>query len=87
MPNPDAAPRTPGHVSIDLTPGQERVEIDGYRLEQHVTALRLAFDAKTRKPVLQLELLPSAVSVTSNSVEMRGDFRDFLIAHGWQPPA
>jgi hypothetical protein len=86
MPNPDAAPQTPGNVKIDLTPGRERIEIDGYRLEQHVTAIRLSYDAGHRRPVLMLDLLPSAVDVTTNSVELRGDFREFLIAHGWRPP-
>jgi hypothetical protein len=82
----DPAPQTPGKVSIDLTPGQERIDIDGYRLEQHVTAIRLTYDAGKRRPVLLLDLLPSTVSVTGTSVDMRGDFRDFLIAHGWRPP-
>ena len=86
MPNPNAAPRTPGHVVIDLTPGQEKITIDGYRLEQHVTAMRLLYDADKRKPVLLLDLVPSTVDVTAKSVELRGDFREFLISHGWQPP-
>lgn len=86
MPNPNAAPETPGKVSIDLTPNQEKIDIDGFRIEQHVTGIRLSYDAKTRKPVLLLDLLPSTVNVTGTGVEMRGDFREFLIAHGWRPP-
>lgn len=86
MPNPNAAPQQPGKIVIDLTPGQERVEIDGFRLEQMVSSMKLLFDAKQRKPVLLLDLLPSAVDVTGTGVEMRGDFRDFLIKHGWRPP-
>lgn len=86
MPNPNAAPQTPGRMTVDLTPGQERIEIDGYRLEQHVTGLRLTYDANKRVPVLLLELTPSAVTVDGSAVELRGDFRDFLIAHGWRPP-
>jgi hypothetical protein len=83
---PDHAPQTPGKLNIDLTPGSERIDIDGYRLEQHVTAIRLSYDAAKRRPVLLLDLLPSTVNVTGTSVELRGDFRDFLIAHGWRPP-
>lgn len=82
----DHAPQTPGKVSIDLTRGQECIDIDGYRLEQHVTALRLTYSAEKRRPVLVLDLLPSSVNVTGTHVEMAGDFRDFLIAHGWRPP-
>lgn len=78
--------QTPGKVSIDLTPGQERIEIDGYRLEQHVTSLKLMYDAAKRRPVLLLDLLPTTVNVTGTHVEMNGDFRDFLVAHGWRPP-
>jgi hypothetical protein len=80
------APQTPGKVSIDLTPGSESIDIDGYRIEQHVTAISLTYDAAKRRPVLMLDLLPSTVNVTGTGVEMRGDFRDFLIAHGWRPP-
>lgn len=83
---PDYAPQTPGKVTIDLTPGKERIDIDGYRIEQHVTALTLKYDAQKRRPVLLLDLLPSTIDVTGTGVEMRGEFRDFLIAHGWRPP-
>ena len=86
MPNPDAAPQTPGNVRIDLTPNRERVEIDGYRLEQHMTGLRLTFDAQKRKPVLLIELAPSALELTATGVELKGEFRDFLLSRGWQPP-
>ncbi len=86
MPNPDAAPQRPGHVSIDLTSGREKIEIDGYRIEQLVTSMKLMYDAGKRQPVLLLDLLPSAVDVTSSSVELRGDFRDFLISRGWRAP-
>jgi hypothetical protein len=87
MPNPNAAPQTPGKFVIDLTPGQERIEIDGFRIEQHVTAIKLMYDAAKRRPVLLLDLLPSTVDVTGTGVEMSGEFRDFLTSHGWRPPA
>lgn len=86
MPSPDAAPQHPGKVSIDLTPGHERIEIDGYRLEQHVTAMKLMYSVQNRRPVLLLDLLPSTVEVTGADAELRGDFREFLVAHGWRPP-
>lgn len=86
MPNPNAAPQTPGKVKIDLTPGAERVEIDGYRLEQHLTAIRLTYDAKKRTPILLIELHPSSIDVTASRVEIQGEFRDFLIHHGWRAP-
>lgn len=86
MPNPDAARQTPGKFSIDLTPGHERVEIDGYRIEQHVTAMKLSYDASTRRPVLLLDLLPFTAEVTGTGVKIEGDFREFLIASGWTPP-
>jgi hypothetical protein len=87
MPNPDAAPQTPGKFTIDLTPGREKIDIDGTRIEQHCTGLRVTYDARTRKPVLLLELSPSSINLTGQSVEMRGEFREFLIAHGWRPPS
>ena len=84
---PDFARQTPGKVKIDYTPGEAaEISIDGYRLEQHVTALTLKLDA-AEKPVLILELLPSSVDVTANHVKLSGEFRDFLIAHGWKAPA
>lgn len=86
MANPNAAPQTPGRVRIDLTRHQEVIEIDGFRLEQHVTAIQLRYDAVKRKPVLLLDLSPSTVDVTGTDAEVRGDFREFLIAHGWRPP-
>lgn len=83
---PDYSPQTPGKVKIDYTPGQAaEISIDGYRLEQHVTRLQLVLDA-TEKPVLTLELLPSSVDVSADHVTVSGDFRDFLLAHGWRPP-
>jgi hypothetical protein len=86
MPNPGAPPQQPGNMKIDLTPGTGSITIDGYDLSQHVTSMKLLFDAGKRRPVLLLDLLPSSVNVTGTGVEMRGDFRDFLIAHGWRPP-
>lgn len=86
MPNAGAARQTPGKVSIDLTPGKERVEIDGYRLEQHVTALTLSYDAATRRPFLVLNLLPLSADVTGTDVEWTEGIREFLIAQGWTPP-
>ena len=86
MPNPNAAPQRPGNMTLHLEAGASVVEIDGYRLEQFATSLMLAFDARTRKPVLTLELSPRAVDVTAPTVELNGAFRDFLISHGWRPP-
>lgn len=86
MPDPSARPQVPGNVKIDITPGQGSLVIDGYDLGQHVTSFKLLFDAGKRRPVLLLDLLPSAVDVTGTTVEMAGAFRDFLIAHGWRPP-
>lgn len=86
MPNPEAAPQRPGKFTIDLTPGSERIDIDGYRIEQHVTAIRLVYSAENRRPVLRLDFLPSTVDVTGERVDLHGDFRDFLIAHGWRAP-
>jgi hypothetical protein len=86
MPNPNARPQVPGKVSIDVTPGAGSVIIDDYDIGQHVSAMQLRFDAAKRKPVLMLDLLPSAINVTGEGVEMTGPFRDFLIAHGWRPP-
>lgn len=80
------APQTPGKIVIDTTPGQERVEIDGYRLEQHVVAFQLRFDAKSRRPVIRLELAPSTVTVNGTGVVMEGELRELLLAQGWQPP-
>ena len=86
MPNPDAAPQRPGHVHIDLTPGSEKIEIDGYRIEQLVTSIRVSYSADNRRPVVMLDLLPSAVDVTGERVLLSGEFRDFLLAHGWKAP-
>jgi hypothetical protein len=86
MPDPTARPQHPGKVSIDVTPGKGSIQIDDYDIGQFVTSMQLRFDAGKRRPVLMLDLLPSAVNVTGTGVEMRGDFRDFLIAHGWRPP-
>jgi hypothetical protein len=86
MPNPNAAPRMPGNMTMRLEPGNAVVEIDGYRLEQFITGISLAFSVRTRRPVLTIDLEPSTVDVTAPAVEIRGDFRDFLVAHGWRPP-
>lgn len=86
MPNPDAAPQTPGKVNIGITPGNVKIEVDGHRLEQHVTGMRLVLNAGER-PVLLLDLLPSTVDVTGDHVVIDGPFREFLIDHGWRPPA
>ncbi len=86
MPNPNAAPQRPGEMKLHLEPGNSTIEIDGYRLEQFAKSLTLTFDARTRRPVLTLELSPRAVDVTAPAVEISGEFRDFLIAHGWRPP-
>jgi hypothetical protein len=82
----DHAPQTPGKLKISYTPGEAaEISIDGYRLEQHVTGLKLAISAAT-KPRLILDLAPSAIDVTADHVEIGGEFRDFLLAHGWSPP-
>jgi hypothetical protein len=86
VPNPDAAPQKPGKVVLNLTPGQEKIEIDGFRLEQMVTSVKLSYSVQKRHPVLLLDLLPGSVEVTGTNVELQGDFREFLIQHGWQPP-
>lgn len=84
---PDHAPQTPGKVRIDFTPGGPcEISVDGYRLEQHITGLKLAISAASQ-PRLILDLAPSAVDVTADHVQLEGDFRDFLLAHGWRPPA
>jgi hypothetical protein len=84
----DYPPRQPGNVTIHLQPGPQHnsLVMDGYDIGQFVTAMQLRFDVKTMRPILMLDLAPSAVDVTGTSVEMRGDFRSFLIAHGWRPP-
>jgi hypothetical protein len=86
VPNANAARQTPGNVTIDLTPGQERIEIDGYRLEQHVRAMSLSYSAQTRHPVLSLELLPSAVVLKGNNAHIGGELEDLLLGLGWRPP-
>lgn len=86
MPDPNAAPQRPGKVILNLTPGEECIEIDGFRLEQMVTAVKLSYSVQKRRPVLLLDLLPGTVEVTGTGVEMDGEFRNFLIQHGWQPP-
>jgi hypothetical protein len=86
MPDPNAAPQMPGKVILDLTPGKERIEVDGFRLEQMVTAIKVSYSVQKRHPVLLLDLLPGSVEVTGAGVEMDGEFRNFLIQHGWQPP-
>jgi hypothetical protein len=86
MPNPNAAPQRPGEMKLRLEREKAVVEIDGYRLEQFVKGITLAFNVLTRKPVLTLELLPSAVDVTAPTVEISGEFREFLVSHGWRPP-
>jgi hypothetical protein len=83
---PNVPPQHPGNVKIDVTAGQGSISIDGYDIGQFVTSMKLLFDSQSRRPVLLLDLLPSAVDVTGSGVEMRGDFRDFLIKHGWRPP-
>lgn len=87
MPNPNAAPQRPGEMKMHLEREKAVVEIDGYRLEQFVRSMTLTFGVATRKPVLTLELSPRAVDVTAPTVEISGDFREFLISHGWRPPA
>jgi hypothetical protein len=87
MANPNAAPQRPGKVVIDLTPGQEKIEVDGFRLEQYVTGMSLKYSATSRRPVLLLDLLPGTVEVAGTRVNIEGDFRDFLIEQGWKPPA
>jgi hypothetical protein len=83
---PEYAPQTPGKLRIDYTPGgPTEISLDGYRLEEHVTSLRLALSAR-EKPRLILDLAPHVLDVTADHVELRGDFREFLIAHGWRPP-
>ncbi len=84
---PEHAPQTPGKLKIDYTPGEAaEISIDGYRLEQHVTGLKLAISA-TARPRLILDLAPSAIDVTADHVELGGEFRDFLLAHGWKAPS
>lgn len=87
MANPDAAPERPGKVSIDLTRGQEKIEVDGFRLEQYVTGMTLKYSASKRVPVLLLDLLPGTVEVAGTHVLIEGEFRDFLVEQGWKPPA
>jgi hypothetical protein len=86
MPNPNAAPQQPGSMVMRLEPGNAKVEIDGYPLDQFITAMSISFSRTLKYPVLSIELLPSAVDVTAPAVEIRGDFRDFLVSHGWRPP-
>jgi hypothetical protein len=85
--NPDAAPQRPGKVLIDLTQGHEKIEIDGFRLEQYVTGMTLKYSAAKRQPVLLLDLLPGTVEVTGTHVILDGEFRAFLMEQGWKPPA
>ena len=80
------APQQPGNMTMHLEPGNAKIEIDGYPLDQFVTGMSLTFNVATHRPILVLELLPSALDVTAPSVEISGDFRGFLIAHGWRPP-
>lgn len=87
MANPNAAPQRPGKVIIDLTPGQERVEVDGFRLEQYITGMTLKYNAANRRPVLLLDLLPGTVEMAGTRVILEGDFREFLMEQGWKPPA
>jgi hypothetical protein len=86
MPNPNAAPQRPGKVVIDLTPRQEKIEIDGFRIEQMVSAMSVTYDATARRPVLRLDLLPGTLEVTGTRVSLDGDFRALLLEQGWQPP-
>jgi hypothetical protein len=86
MPNENAARQTPGVVKIDLTPGSEKIEIDGFRLEQHVSGLKLSYSVQHRRPVLLLDLLPFSVEVTGPDVELHKDLKDYLTANGWQAP-
>lgn len=76
----------PGEVNISVSHGRGSVVIDGFDLTQHITAVKLMFDAKRQRPVLLLDLLPTTVNVTADSVDLDGPFREFLIRHGWQPP-
>jgi hypothetical protein len=87
MANPNAAPQRPGKVLIDLTRGQEKVEVDGFRLEQYITGMTLKYDAAKRTPVLLLDLLPGTVEVTGTRVILAGEFREFLMEQGWKPPS
>ena len=87
MANPNAAPQRPGKVSIDLTPGQERIDVDGFRLEQYISGMTLKYDAASRRPVLLLDLLPGTVELKGSRAILSGDFRDFLMEQGWKPPA
>lgn len=80
------APQQPGNMIMRLEKGNAKIEIDGYPLDQFVTGIKLIFNVQTNRPVLLVDLLPSVVDVTAPTVELAGDFRDFLIAHGWQPP-
>jgi hypothetical protein len=80
------APQRPGSMTMHLEARNAVVEIDGYRLEQFITGITLAFSVRIPRPVLTIELEPSVLDVTAPTVELRGDFRDFLIAHGWRPP-
>jgi hypothetical protein len=83
---PEHKPQLPGNVRVHLEPGSGSIQIDDYDIGQFVTSMKLLFDAERRRPVLLLDLLPSAVDVTGAVAELRGDFRDFLVSHGWQPP-
>jgi hypothetical protein len=80
------APQKPGNMTMHLEPGNAKVEIDGYPLDQFITGMSLVFNVQTRRPVLELQLHPSVVDVTAPAVELSGPFRDFLTSHGWRPP-
>jgi hypothetical protein len=86
MQRPDRAPQQPGSMVMHLEPGNAKVEIDGYPLDQFITAMTISFSRTTRKPVLSIELLPAAIDLTAPGVEINGGFRDFLVSHGWRPP-
>ncbi len=75
-------------MCIDLTPGQEKIDIDGFRIEQHVTSMKLTYDAERRRPVLLLDLLPNSVQVdtATGRVILNDEFREFLTSHGWKAP-
>ena len=87
MPDPNASPVAPGKFFIDLTPGCERIELDGHRIEQFVTAIKISYSVEYRRPVVLLDILPNIVELQGAHPKLEGDFREFLIGQGWRPPA
>lgn len=82
----DYPPQMPGNVKIHLERGKGSIVIDGYPIDQFVTGMQIRFHVRDLKPVLMLDLDPSAIDLTGNGFEMNGEFRDFLMQHGWRPP-